>query len=477
MIDLQKFLSNPNSMIVAPAGYGKTHTIVDCIEICEDSEKVLILTHTHAGIASILKKVSERGISPNKYHVDTICGFALDLVRCFLLDKNILPNKNDKQYFKILVVAATNLLKAKPIQKVLSCRYNHLIVDEYQDCSIKQHSFIMMLSNILSTHILGDPMQGIFTFNDTPVDMEHDERLRVYRQNSQRLTVPWRWIKHNALNLGLDINCLRKKLRENCPIDLESYGQIEFLLAKESDIYSYGSSYSSLVRTVINQSESLLIIQPNSKNEDLRVKFIKSFPGVKMVEALDPKLLYDYADLLDSTDGDYLIECIVGFCEKISKKTIISQHICGSRVKRNNKYTDNQSIEIRLNISNLISKIHKGKSYLEIANLITYLLNIPGQKIYRYEFAQDMLRALKEAELKNSSLSDAVLIQRDKLRRRGRQVMGKVIGTTLLTKGLEFDTVLVMDAHRFATKENLYVALSRCCKRLIVVSERRYLTF
>ncbi|MFV1977526.1 MAG: hypothetical protein ACC651_17435 [Candidatus Scalindua sp.] len=43
----------------------------------------------------------------------------------------------------------------------------------------------------------------------------------------------------------------------------------------------------------------------------------------------------------------------------------------------------------------------------------------------------------------------------------GRKIKGKCIGTTLLTKGLEFDTVAILNARKFDCPKNLYVALTR----------------
>jgi hypothetical protein len=39
-------------------------------------------------------------------------------------------------------------------------------VDEYQDCSLDQHELICLLSEILPCRILGDPLQGIFSFTN-----------------------------------------------------------------------------------------------------------------------------------------------------------------------------------------------------------------------------------------------------------------------------------------------------------------------
>lgn len=48
--------------------------------------------------------------------------------------------------------------------------------------------------------------------------------------------------------------------------------------------------------------------------------------------------------------------------------------------------------------------------------------------------------------------------------------MQKSIVTTLLTKGLEFDVVIVFNAQLFNDPNHFYVALTRCSKRLVIVS-------
>ena len=59
-------LSKPYIMIEAPAGFGKTHTICECIELQPDDQTQLILTHTHAGIASLQQKLESRGVPHHK---------------------------------------------------------------------------------------------------------------------------------------------------------------------------------------------------------------------------------------------------------------------------------------------------------------------------------------------------------------------------------------------------------------------------
>lgn len=51
--------------------------------------------------------------------------------------------------------------------------------------------------------------------------------------------------------------------------------------------------------------------------------------------------------------------------------------------------------------------------------------------------------------------------QRNKFRRVGRKIDGKCLDTVELTKGLEFDTVIILDAETFKNPKELYVAMTR----------------
>ena len=59
----------------------------------------------------------------------------------------------------------------------------------------------------------------------------------------------------------------------------------------------------------------------------------------------------------------------------------------------------------------------------------------------------------------------------------GRKIEGRCIGTTLLTKGLEFDTVILYEAHKFVDEKNFYVAISRARKKLVLITSAPKIQF
>ena len=86
-MDIDTFLSANKSMVIAPAGFGKTYTIAECIASYRGEKRVLVLTHTHAGIASLKEKFRLKNIPSSTYQLETICGFALNLVKAYHLNK------------------------------------------------------------------------------------------------------------------------------------------------------------------------------------------------------------------------------------------------------------------------------------------------------------------------------------------------------------------------------------------------------
>lgn len=202
-MDINTFISADKSMIIASAGYGKTYTIADCLASYDGKKKVLVLTHTHAGVASLREKFNQKQISPSLYHLETICSFALDLTRVFHINKGEIPQASDvSSLFLFAIEHATKILRARPIKKYISIKYDHLIIDEYQDCTIAQHQMIMILADTLKIHILGDPLQGIFGFRQESIVDFNDTSFSQFNDNCQTLDIPWRWNNAGESALG-----------------------------------------------------------------------------------------------------------------------------------------------------------------------------------------------------------------------------------------------------------------------------------
>lgn len=147
-----------------PAGGGKTWLLVDTIrQVANQSGKALVLTHTNAGVHSIQNKMRDLGVDPKAAHVGTITSLAFELVRSYSriagLEVPEIPDwDNSVQY----VEGAQRVLRNRHVRDVLTISYSHLLIDEYQDCSLAQHALVLELAQAIpACAVFGDRLQGI----------------------------------------------------------------------------------------------------------------------------------------------------------------------------------------------------------------------------------------------------------------------------------------------------------------------------
>lgn len=466
-MDIEAFLSADKSMVIAPAGYGKTHTIAEAIAAYSGAKKVLVLTHTHAGIASLKKKFEEKKLPSSKYHLDTICSYALALTKSYHINKEEIPDESDMAIlFAFAIEHAIKILKAKPIRRLLNAQYEHLIVDEYQDCSEIQHAMILELANTLKTHLLGDPLQGIFGFRAERVVDFNDPSFAPFSQDCQTLETPWRWNNAGNSALGQDLAGIRSKLMAGEDVDLRAYRSIVTIVGSEKDY----AIPQTPVRTQIfwELNRNAIIIHPLSASLEPRKAVVKKFQMLQMLEPIDGKDYYTWCDAYDRLTGQALVKAVADMMRKVSSKQPINTWINANGALVKKQKADEQGI--RNTLQEIVEPLYERKSYGLIAKLIGAIAKLPNVTVYRKEFVRNVHRVLIEASKLGLTATEALARNRNIVRRSGRSLTKKSIGSTLLTKGLEFDNVVVLNAHQFDSPKHLYVALTRCCKRLVVIT-------
>lgn len=466
----KNFISNPKSLLISPAGYGKTHTIAECLRYTEGTQ--LVLTHTHAGVASLKEKIKKIGIASNKYHIETIDSFAQKYVNAFYCKNDIPPQEDNKKYFPFIIKQATRIIKIKPIKDIINATYTGLFVDEYQDCTKTQHRFIIALADILPVHLLGDPLQGIFYFSEELIDWETD--LNEFANARFILTEPWRWKNTNS-QLGEKLMEIRSKLENGKDIDLNQYKSgIEILQIAENDIYSWDEQYNKRIRALLDSERSLLIIYPVSQNINARKKLVKTFQNrFYLVEAMDGNDFYNFSKNFDDSDPTSIYIKLHEIIYNIFNKSELNKWFNDNDLKNKRQETDKIIIAP---IKDNLDKLNQEISFILVSQTLRQIKNIPNIKCYRKELFYDLCKALEQAEYQKISVYEAMKNIRNVKRRMGRKIKGKCIGTTLLTKGLEFDTVAILNAHKFDCPKNLYVALTRASKRLIVFTNNKVLS-
>ncbi|WP_108807551.1 UvrD-helicase domain-containing protein [Aquimarina spinulae] len=467
MFDVQNFVSKRKSLLIAPAGYGKTHSISESLKNTKGRQ--LILTHTHAGVSSIKEKLKKAQIANHNFNVETITSFAQKYVLSFYINKDEIPDQEDSNaYYPFIIKEAANIIKLKPIIEVISSTYSGLFVDEYQDCTVEQHKLILSLSNLLPTRILGDHLQGIFDFNNgNLVDFNH-KSMKEFNSNLFKLETPWRWYNNSRKDLGDDLKAIRKKLLNKENIDLRIYESIETHVFNENELSGFkANKYSRFMWTVISKDNPLLM-HPDSTSINPRLSMIRKFNNnFSLLESIDNKDFYKFSKEIDNANTDNITSIIIKLSLSVFKKTEIRKWLTDNGVKAKRGEEEKTLIApLKANFETLKSN----KSFLIISDSLEIIKNSLNIPCYRKELLKSIIDALLDAHFNDITVYESMVNRRNKTRRMGKKIYGNCIGTTLLTKGLEFDTVVILNAHSFNCPKHLYVALTRASKRLIVIT-------
>lgn len=496
MKDWSNFLKSEQSLLIAPAGHGKTTAIAECLLQCNNDSCHLILTHTHAGITSLMSKFRYFKIPSSRYKLETITGFAQRIVLSQLGEIS-LPACDDKDYFDRAVQLCTDIISTKRFQYILSITYTGVFVDEYQDCTLAQHELIMALSQTIPLHCLGDEMQAIFSFEEKPmVDFGRDlSHLEVF----QELNYPWRWHPDN-LPLGIEILRMRTEMEKNTSVSLYHNPANQVFVMQYPDSPVFSKEYISFLRgiTKLCQHKSVLWVCPSFYEKNAHgVIVLKGdlSDRLKLKSLIDPANQFVTLDAIDSSKyysvarklDEYVLKCAKG--NKIKKLNHLYNLLNSmyfqkigldkwfdrgrNELKSRQKENRNNSVILKEKFSNFSDT----PSVKNLLDFIQYFATLPDVKCSHRSFLRDMIKSLSIAWEENISIESAMGRIKTIVRHSGRKIEGKCIGTTLLTKGLEFDTVVVCDAEKFEDKRHFYVAVSRACRRLIILTRSGHIRF
>jgi superfamily I DNA/RNA helicase len=113
-------------------------------------------------------------VAARAYRLFTLDGWAMRLIGAFPLrsahNSEILNLTQPRTDYLNIRDGAWKLLRAGHITDVLRASYDRLIVDECQDCSVRQLAIVFYAAKGLPTAVLGDHMQAIFGFGDQLAD-------------------------------------------------------------------------------------------------------------------------------------------------------------------------------------------------------------------------------------------------------------------------------------------------------------------
>lgn len=452
--------------VIAPAGHGKTHLIALSVSIAENRQ--LILTHTFAGVNSIKAKMNALNVPSSKYHLDTLAGWALRI--CLAYPKTsgwTIENPSSKQW-KDLYESCRRLLTKKFFQQVIRATYSGFYVDEYQDCSDSQHFLVCALSESLPCRILGDPLQAIFEFSDKSVDWEKD--IYPYFECLGELEIPWRWCNRGDEGLGNWLKKARNDLIKNGQIDLSrDIPKSVSIVSVDLNDFKNSARYSLFYGFLKNAETVIAIFSGDQQSKNKAHKLAQALGGkFSSIEEVEGKELFLFLRNLQNgkTAKEFFLLAL-----RFSKKCFTGVGkvlVAGTKEGRLSKKTARTKYPMILDAANCYLEYPTIKNLREFFCLIR---DNAETHIYRRDLLDRFMNILNMhiAGQGESLLESAYLYQRE-FRHSGRPVRySKLIGTTLLVKGLEYDHAVIVNADSLNTKE-LYVAMTRGSKSLTIVT-------
>lgn len=459
--------------VEAPAGCGKTELIVSALRRHSETKPVLVLTHTNAGVAALRHRLSRHRVQQDRYRLSTIDGWALRILKTFPARSGIAPAHLDledaRRDYPAIKTAIAHFLSGRHIDEVLSASYSRVIVDEYQDCDPDQHSVVCHLATILPTVILGDPMQEIFNWRGHHPNWDADV-LGTFPLVAE-LTRPWRWENAGAHELGTWLLEARRTLKAGDRIDLLTAPADVDWIHLDGTNDQEKQRLACLTRSP--QAGGEVLIMAGGTQKGLQRRLAKQTPGAVTVEAVDLTDVTDFAseiDLVAPGNLEAALDFAFAVMTGIDRQSIALR---ATTIAADRNRTPPEAHELAA-----IKYREVGDAESLIA-LFDALEATQGTRTFRPEILRTCIKALRSSG-PDVGFLDAAKRIREQQRILGRLLPKKAVGSPLLLKGLEGDVAVILDASDFdrnalKNRKNLYVAMTRGSRKLVVCSSTHLL--
>lgn len=450
--------------VTAPAGCGKTQLIADTLGVHDGPKPILILTHTNAGAAALRIRLQRARVPSVAYRVVTIDGFAMRLIGAFPLrsghDPRILEINDARNDYPAIRTAASQLLQAGHISDALRATYSRLIVDEYQDCSVMQHFIVDAMAMVLPTAVLGDPMQAIFGFAGNEL-VGWRAHVEATFPAVGTLGIPWRWRNAGTEPLGRWLMGTRAELQAGQAVNLRGApGEVQWV---QLDDGNADQQRRAAAQTRVTGQEETVLIIGDARNPRGRHQLTSQTPGAMFVETVDLRDLVGFARHFNIGAVNAL-EQVINFAANVMTHVGAANLLARVETIRQGRArtpaTPAEAAAVALS---------GAPSFGAATQLLQQLEDQAHARVFRPEMLHCCRSAMRAAAGGGITFLDAVLQARERNRHFGRPVARRAVGSTLLLKGLEADVAVILHPEMMDAP-NLYVALTRGARRLVVCS-------
>lgn len=464
-VDDFDLLAVKRGAITAPAGCGKTHLIADALlrHVC--SKPILVLTHTNAGVVALRERLKKANVPASRYRLSTIDGWAIRLIKTFpsrsAHDPSLVLLSRPSSDYPNIRDAASNLLSSGHVSDVLESSYFQLVVDEYQDCSIRQHSVISQASEVLPTCVLGDPMQAIFGFGADQL-ASWDDRVCSQFPIIHELDKPWRWVNAGADQLGDWLLQVRLMLAEGNPVDIRTAPEGVTWVQLDGAAGDHVKQLQA-ARTRPPAPDDRVLIIGDSRRPDSQRTIASQTPGAVTVEAVDLKDLVEFS-LNFNVDDPNALSNLIDFAQSVMRNVGATKfvHRIASLSRGTARKEATEAEQAGLDFL-------RSPTVQLAVEVLVEIGKQAGVTAYRPAVLRACLNALQLCSVGGLTFNEACIQMREQNRATGRSLPKRAVGSTLLLKGLEAEAVVILAADALDAR-NLYVAMTRGSKQITVCS-------
>lgn len=444
--------------VLLPAGCGKTHTVV-CVarEAAAFGKRILVLTHTNAGVDAIRRRLKRLDVSQTDIKVRTIASWTRALALAYPRCSGYTETDAESVGFDAACTSAIAAMKNPHVAAMLRHSYDYLVVDEYQDCTSSQHAVVRVLEDIIGPlMVFGDPLQAIYDFGDSRL-IEWDTDLIDLPEVAPDV-IPWRWEKTNP-KLGRYLLDVR-----DCLIDGT------YVAFNDNAIRWVKDAPEARVNTMLSMAGAAGSVVILDKFENQCEAIARRLKGrFHVMEDLAGTKATRTAARIDQGDAPKAAAAIL----ELAKASFAG--LPGPLTSKLEKLQaggpmpafkrDGKSGEVLQALADVASEI----SPLCVAVLMDAISALPTATLFRREAWTDLRNATTAWQQGASSLSDALQARQTRKRAAGRGLPARTVTRPVLVKGQEFDHAIVL-AKDGIDRRDLYVALTRASTSVTVIS-------
>ncbi|MCH3967832.1 MAG: UvrD-helicase domain-containing protein [Atopobiaceae bacterium] len=446
---------------VAPAGFGKTERIAGAV--ASPNARTLILTHTNAGVRALRQRIYSKEVPAFSYRVATIAGWCESWVSTYRATTGYssfaeLKGASPSAYYPRVYAAMKKLLGCEWVADSLKSSYSRVLVDEYQDCTMTQNELILSLSETIPITVFGDPMQGIFYWTKDDQLVNWGCLNMPIRDMGGK---PWRWINSGHESLGRYVQEVREMLLPT----LDGRDVSLTLKTDCSDVQIISKDELRKWQPERNDGSAVFL----STIKGVQNGFSNRHHGFQSNEAVDNPEAKEFCERVDSEVGTDLALVVLGFLGRCY--TRMNQQMSSYVRHLKNGDFDFRRISKHSDVGRTLTVLESHSTIEAVWNIISAVNECKDFRLYRGVLVWEVTKALELAmENQTTALEGLELCRSRGVSFRDYCPFPRLSSRTVLSKGLEYDTSIV-DVSSMPDPRDLYVAISRCKKKLVLVSD------